>query len=159
MVALRSKIWATLVMPAPCSIEPSTLGTQEIAIVDVAGGEHVLRDDVGTALLDGDVEALVLVEPLLDGGVVAGELRLCHPLQLQGDRGEVVVGPPACVTARWVLIAAAAGDGQRQGQGDDADLEPGRCPGTWCHSHVFSSGWVVMGGVLGAEWSVLGGRW
>ena len=31
VVALRSKIWATLVMFAPCSIEPSTLGTQEIA--------------------------------------------------------------------------------------------------------------------------------
>ena len=30
-VPLRSKICATSVMPAPCSIEPSTLGTQEIA--------------------------------------------------------------------------------------------------------------------------------
>ena len=31
VVALRSKIWATSVIAAPCSIEPSTLGTQEIA--------------------------------------------------------------------------------------------------------------------------------
>ena len=31
VVALRSKICATLVILAPCSIEPSTLGTQEIA--------------------------------------------------------------------------------------------------------------------------------
>ena len=31
VVALRSKIWATLVILAPCSIEPSTFGTQEIA--------------------------------------------------------------------------------------------------------------------------------
>ena len=31
VVALRSKIWATLVMPAPCSIEPSTFGTHEMA--------------------------------------------------------------------------------------------------------------------------------
>jgi hypothetical protein len=27
----RSKIWATLVISAPCSIEPSTLGTQAMA--------------------------------------------------------------------------------------------------------------------------------
>ena len=31
VVALRSKICATLVILAPFSIEPSTLGTQEIA--------------------------------------------------------------------------------------------------------------------------------
>ena len=31
VVALRSKICATSVMPAPCSIEPSTLGTHEMA--------------------------------------------------------------------------------------------------------------------------------
>ena len=31
VVALRSKICATSVMPAPCSIDPSTFGTHEIA--------------------------------------------------------------------------------------------------------------------------------
>ena len=31
VVPLRSKIWATFVILAPFSIEPSTLGTQEMA--------------------------------------------------------------------------------------------------------------------------------
>ena len=53
--------------------------------VGVAVGEHLLRHDVDRALEDLDVEALLLVEALLDGRVVAGELRLRHPLQLQLD--------------------------------------------------------------------------
>ena len=42
----------------------------------------------GAALDDLDVQALGLVVALVDGGVVAGELGLGHPLQLQLDRGQ-----------------------------------------------------------------------
>jgi hypothetical protein len=53
--------------------------------------EHGLRHDVDAALEQLHVEALLLVEALVDGGDVAGELGLVEPLQLQLDRGE---GPP-----------------------------------------------------------------
>ena len=48
--------------------------------------EHdLLRDDVGPADADGHVEPFVLVVPLLLRGVVAGELGLRHPLELERD--------------------------------------------------------------------------
>ena len=48
-----------------------------------------LRGDVRAADLERDVEPGLLVVALLDGRVVAGELRLRHPLQLQRDVGEL----------------------------------------------------------------------
>ena len=61
--------------------------------VDVAVGELGLRHDLDAALDDGDVEAHVLVEALVEGGVVAGELRLGEPLQLQAHLvGGLAVG-------------------------------------------------------------------
>ena len=57
--------------------------------VGIAVGEHRLRDDVDGALEDRDVEALVLVEALVDGCEVPGELRLRDPLQLQLHRRRV----------------------------------------------------------------------
>ena len=44
-----------------------------------------LRDDVRAAVLQRHVEALGLVEALERGRVVAGELRLRHPLELERD--------------------------------------------------------------------------
>ena len=55
--------------------------------VDVARDERVLRDDVAARRDDVDVvEALVLEVALVEGHVVAGELGLRQPLQLQLDR-------------------------------------------------------------------------
>ena len=54
--------------------------------VDVAVRELRLRHDLDAALDDADVEAHVVVEALVLGGVVAGELGLGEPLQLQADR-------------------------------------------------------------------------
>ena len=51
--------------------------------VGATAGDHLLGSDVGAAGLDGDVEAGVLIETLVLGNVVAGELGLRHPLELQ----------------------------------------------------------------------------
>ena len=51
--------------------------------VGAAAGDHLLGRDVGAARLDLDVEAFLLVEALVLGDVVAGELRLRDPFQLQ----------------------------------------------------------------------------
>jgi hypothetical protein len=53
--------------------------------VGAAAGDDLRWGDVRAAGLDGDIELLVLVEALFLGDVVAGELRLRHPLQLQGE--------------------------------------------------------------------------
>ena len=75
--------------------------------VDVAGDEGILRHDVAAGGDDLDVvEALLLEVALVERDVVAGELRLRQPLQLQLDRGErleVAASPPAL----------ASGDGSR----------------------------------------------
>ena len=54
--------------------------------VGAAAGDHLLGRDVGAARLDRDVEALFLVEALVLGDVVAGELRLGDPFELQRHR-------------------------------------------------------------------------
>ena len=50
-----------------------------------AAADHLARIDVGSARLDIDVEPEILVEALVLGDVVAGELRLGHPFELQGE--------------------------------------------------------------------------
>src|SRR3546814_1789098 len=54
--------------------------------VGAAAGQHLGRCDVRAARLDLDVQVLVVVEALVLGDVVAGELRLGDPFQLQRDR-------------------------------------------------------------------------
>ena len=68
-------------------------------VVHVAGRQHVLRHDVRPALDDLDVEALLFVVALVDRRVVAGELRLRHPLQLQLDLDRL--GRLALADCRW----------------------------------------------------------
>ena len=51
--------------------------------VGAAARQHLLGRDVRTARLDRHVEALLLVEALVLGDVIAGELRLRDPLELQ----------------------------------------------------------------------------
>ena len=51
--------------------------------VGPAARDHLRRGDVGAARQDRDVEVGLLVVALLEGDVVAGELRLGDPLQLQ----------------------------------------------------------------------------
>ena len=54
--------------------------------VGTPAGDHLRRGDVGSAGVDGDVEPGLLVEALVLGDIVAGELRLGDPFQLQGHR-------------------------------------------------------------------------
>src|SRR5690606_34362152 len=55
--------------------------------VDVAGDEGVLRNDVTSGRDDLDaVETFLLEVALVEGNVVAGELRLREPLELELDR-------------------------------------------------------------------------
>ena len=68
------------------------LGHPGDRVVGLALREHRLRDDVDAALEDLHVEPALLVEALVDGGEVAGELALGHPLQLQLDGRQA---PPA----------------------------------------------------------------
>ena len=64
--------------------------------VGAAAGQHLLGRDVRAARLDRHVEPFVLVEALVLGDVIAGELRLGDPFELQrhlvgrmrGARGE-----------------------------------------------------------------------
>ena len=83
---------------------PSTFGTQAIGEVDVARHEGVLRNDVAARGDDLDVvEALLLEVALVERHVVAGELRLRQPLQLELDRGdrlEVAASPPVSGAGR-----------------------------------------------------------
>ena len=65
------------------------LGHPRDRVVGAALGELGLGHDVGAALEDLDVEPGVLVVALLQGGEVAGELRLGEPLQLQLDLGQL----------------------------------------------------------------------
>ena len=79
----RWKIWAMFTISAPCSRVCSAFGHPGDGEVGLPVGEDLLRHDVDGALEDLDVEAVVVVEPLVDGGEVATELRLGDPLQLQ----------------------------------------------------------------------------
>ena len=147
VVPLRSKIWATFVILAPFSDRAQHLGHPGDRVVDVAGGEDVLRHDVRAAAHDLDVEALVLVVAFVDRRVVAGELRLRDPLQLQLDRGEVTEAdaaplPPGAQDERPAAPAA---------QGPPRLVHA--VSGWWCCipavSHIGSLG-VVRGRVSGA---------
>ena len=73
-----------------------------------------------------DVEALVLVVPLLERRVVAGELRLRHPLELQRDLVELLSAPSLSApgVARLVVVAAAPGDHERQRGEQTGEQEP-----------------------------------
>ena len=51
--------------------------------IGAAARDHLFGRDVGPAWLDGDVEPLVLVEALVLGDVIARELGLRHPFELQ----------------------------------------------------------------------------
>ena len=89
----RWKIWAMSAMLAPASRLASALGTQAMAKSASPLASCCLRHDVDAALEDLDVEALVLVEALVDGREVAGELGLHEPLQLQlHGLGRVALG-------------------------------------------------------------------
>ena len=78
--------------------------------VDVARDEGVLRNDVATRGDDLDVvEALLLEVALVERDVVAGELRLRQPLQLQLDRGDrLEVAVAESVSAAGAEHAASA---------------------------------------------------
>jgi hypothetical protein len=60
--------------------------------IGAAARDHLRRCDVGPARHDGDVEADLVIKSLLFGDIVAGELRLRDPFELQGQlvrrRGE-----------------------------------------------------------------------
>ena len=79
----RWKIWAMFVMSAPCSRVCSAFGHPGDGEVGLPVRQHLLRHDVDAALQDLDVQAVLVVEPLVDRRQVAGELRLDEPLQLQ----------------------------------------------------------------------------
>ena len=64
--------------------------------VRAPAGDHLRRGDVGAAGVDRDVEPRLLVQALVLGDIVAGELRLGDPFQLQGHR----VGGVGCADAQ-----------------------------------------------------------
>ena len=120
-------LWYTCAMSvssAPvASRVPSTFGTHAIGEVDVARDEGVLRHDVAAGGDDLDVvEALFLEVALLLRDVVAGELRLRQPLQLQLDRRDRLevaavaawsgAGDEHAASARAATAAAAAERGR-----------------------------------------------
>src|SRR5205823_288402 len=80
--------------------------------------EHdLLGRDARTADLDVHVEVLVLVVALGLRGVVAGELRLRDPLELQGDlRGLALPGVPT--SARLLAPAATCEEEARDRKGE-----------------------------------------
>ena len=82
--------------------------------VDVAGGEHVLRHDVDRTGDDLDVEAEVLPVAVRRREVVAAELRLGEPLQLQGHRRELAAAASVAVSAVGAP-AGTAGEHERGG--------------------------------------------
>jgi hypothetical protein len=56
------------------------------AKVRLAARHHLFGHDVRATRVDRDVEAFGVVEAFALGGIVAGKLRLGHPLELQRDR-------------------------------------------------------------------------
>ena len=89
-VALRSKIWAMLTTFAPSSRGTKARGTHDTAKSAPPESSTGIGTISTAPLQDGHVEAQVLVEALVEGGVVAGELRLGEPLQLHGHLGQPV---------------------------------------------------------------------
>jgi hypothetical protein len=74
--------------------------------IGLVAGQHLHRRDIGAAGLDRDVEAFGLVVALRRGDVVAGELRLRHPLHLHGE-----------------LLLRLCADAQRRAQAPQRRLE------------------------------------
>ena len=116
------------------------LGHPRDGEVDRAGGQLGLRHDVDAALDDGHVEALLGPEARVLRRVVAGELALRDPLQLQldlGGRGAGGVGGSGASAGRSAAVArasgAARGEEQSCGGGDGADARSG-CPGGASHA-------------------------
>ena len=68
---------------APCSRADRRLGSQSMPELRAAARHHLLGHDVRPAGADRDVQVLGLVEALALGRVVAGELGLGHPLELE----------------------------------------------------------------------------
>ncbi len=68
--------------------------------IGVAVGELGLRHDLDRTLLDLHVEALVGEEALVGGGVVAAELGLGEPLELQADRVDALAVGRSSIAAR-----------------------------------------------------------
>ena len=62
------------------------LGDPGDAELGATGGQDLLWDDLHRPLEDLDIQALRLVEAVVEGDVIAGELRLGEPLQLEPDR-------------------------------------------------------------------------
>ena len=56
------------------------------AELGATGGQDLLRDDLHRPLENLDIQALRLVEAVVEGDVIAGELRLSEPLQLKPYR-------------------------------------------------------------------------
>ena len=53
--------------------------------IRAAAGQHLVRVHIRPAGLDGDVQPVGFVKALGRGDVIAGELRLRDPFELQGD--------------------------------------------------------------------------
>jgi hypothetical protein len=91
------------------------------AEVRLAAEHGLLGDDVRPAHLDVDVEVLVVVVALLESGVVAGELRLRHPLELERDLGRLLGGTrrgASASAARFLVVPAACGEAKCQRGGE-----------------------------------------
>ena len=81
----RANTCATLTRSVPLSRGREQARQPVDAELRLAAGDDLLGDDVRPAVLQRDVKPGLGVEALLHGRVVAGELRLRHPLELQGD--------------------------------------------------------------------------
>ena len=95
-------------MFAPCSMEPRTFGTH---VVSLTGSQRILRNNVSATLLERDLEAFSFVIALIDCGVVAAELSLSEPLELESDRSQSFIRPCAIrtATAGWGTRAEREG--------------------------------------------------
>ncbi len=81
----RLKGWAILTRATPFSRLARAEGIQSMTTSAPPPAITCGGCDVGSARLDRDLEARILVEALGLRHVIAGELRLGHPLQLQRD--------------------------------------------------------------------------
>ena len=119
----RWKIWAMSVMPAPCSRDWSALGTQAMAKSALPWARTVWGVMSTPPSRISTSRPCVPVEALVDGGVVAGELGLRDPLQLQLDRLELAGGDRRSRPAS----AGAVGRRRRRCRGAAAAVVRRRC--------------------------------
>ena len=94
------KGWAMLTSGTPFSRVASADGIQSTTTSAPPPAITWLGVDVRPARLDRDVEPGVLVEALVLGHVVAGELRLGHPFELQGRACRPPAPPQPTATTR-----------------------------------------------------------